>query len=307
MATSELQVVTGGQPSLSNFNREQIDVIKRTVARGVSDAELSMFLTLAGRYQLDPFLKEIWCYKRQKKNASGSYEDDPNAPAVIMTSRDGYLKVAQRDSNFDGLKAFVVREGDTFEVDAVEDKIIHKFGAKRGKILGAWAACYHKERRPSICFVDFEEYNAYTNTWKKNPSAMIQKVAEAFVLKRQFGINGLVTMEEMETDYSPSDLNMNGTQQLSAPQKAEPLKNLWLEAANALKEIAHEVGVTDDELRTIGERFTGKKDIRKWSPDEMRAIADYLEQPVKEEKVDEPSTTASTTTLDLPSDDELPF
>ena len=36
------------------------------------------------------------------------------------------------------------------------------------------------------------------DVWKTYPSAMICKVAEAFSLKRQFGISGLVTTEEME-------------------------------------------------------------------------------------------------------------
>ena len=38
--------------------------------------------------------------------------------------------------------------------------------------------------------VEFSEYNKDTNIWRNSPSAMIQKVAEVFVLKRAFGING---------------------------------------------------------------------------------------------------------------------
>src|SRR3954451_9991106 len=42
-----------------------------------------------------------------------------------------------------------------------------------------------------------EEYRKDSPTWKTYPSAMIVKVAEALSLKRQFGISGLVTAEEI--------------------------------------------------------------------------------------------------------------
>lgn len=172
-------------PALHNFSREQVDLIKQTVAKGATDTELKFFLTLASKYGLDPFRKEIWFVKR-------------GGDATIMTSRDGYLKIAMQDPNFDGLQSMVVKEGDEFEYDAENCKVRHKFGTKRGGILGAWAIARHKKRPPVICFVDFNEYKGESPVWKKYPSAMIQKVAEVFVLRRQFNISGLVTGEELD-------------------------------------------------------------------------------------------------------------
>lgn len=63
---------------------------------------------------------------------------------TIMTSRDGYLKYAQLNPELEGLMSFVVREGDVFEIDESEYKVIHKFGTKRGPILGAWSRCDRK-------------------------------------------------------------------------------------------------------------------------------------------------------------------
>ncbi|WDU84502.1 RecT family recombinase [Caloramator sp. Dgby_cultured_2] len=157
---------------------------KKTVAKGATDEELQMFLLLAQKYQLDPFAKEIWFIKY-------------NNETKIMTSRDGYLKIAQNHPEYLGLISFVVCEGDEFEIDAANYKVNHKFGAKRGKIIGAWARCDRKGKNAAICFVSFDEYKQNTPTWNKYPSAMIQKVAEVFVLKRQFGISGLVTKEEI--------------------------------------------------------------------------------------------------------------
>ena len=181
---TKIQAVQQSQPV--KFTPEQVELVKRTVAKGATNDELQMFMYLAERYNLDPFQKEIWFIKYDRQSPT------------IMTSRDGYLKIAQENEDFIGLISFVVKEGDTFSIDAANYAINHQFGTKRGAILGAWAKCERKGRTPVVCFVDFNEYNQNSPTWKKYPSAMIQKVAEVFVLKRQFGINGLVTKEEMD-------------------------------------------------------------------------------------------------------------
>lgn len=168
------------------FNNSQVELIKNTVAKGATNDELEMFMYLATQYNLDPFKKEIWFMKYGGKT-------------TIMTSRDGYLKYAQLNSEFEGLISFVVREGDVFEIDASEYKVVHRFGTKRGLILGAWSRCDRKGKKPFIAYVEFDEYNKKQNVWNSYPSAMIQKVAEVFVLKRAFGINGLVTKEEMDS------------------------------------------------------------------------------------------------------------
>ncbi len=165
------------------YTRDQIDTIKNTVAKGASDDELAMFLHLAQTYGLDPFLKEIF-YSGQMK--------------TIITSRDGYLKVAQRDPEFDGIQSMAVCENDDFSIDMVNNVVNHKFGkGDRGNVIGAWAVCYRKGRRPVIAYADYEEYNKKNPIWNTYKSAMCCKVAESFALKRQFGISGLVTQEEM--------------------------------------------------------------------------------------------------------------
>ena len=195
------------------YSEGQIKTIKNTVAKGSTDDELKMFISIAEKYGLDPFIKEMWFIKRAKKikDRNGNWDyprtnageiDYTGAETIIMTSRDGYLKIAQRDQDFDGIISFVVREGDVFEIDAENYTVNHKFGMKRGKIIGAWAKVSHKHRKPVIVWADYEEYGSTNSTiWKQYPSAMIQKVAELLALKRQFGISGLTTREEMSTAY----------------------------------------------------------------------------------------------------------
>ena len=69
-----------------SWTEEQIQTIKNTVAVGASNDELKMFLSISAKYDLDPFLHEIWFANMGNRN-------------VIMTGRDGHLKIANRNPN----------------------------------------------------------------------------------------------------------------------------------------------------------------------------------------------------------------
>jgi phage recombination protein Bet len=172
-----------------SFSTEQLQLMKDTVAKGVSDNEFMLFLHLAKTYGLDPFAKEVWCIKYG------------NNPATIFTSRDGYLKIASRDKQMNGIVSDAVCEGDTVERLA-DGHVLHTYGNPRGKLVGAYALVHRKDRAyPAYFYAPLTEYCAGSNpTWKKYPTAMIIKVAEAMALKRAFSISGLVTQEEIGLD-----------------------------------------------------------------------------------------------------------
>lgn len=247
----EMQRYNGGavamqQPQnlgqMSSF-RDKIETIKQTVAKGATDAQLEMFMTLCERYSLDPFLKEIWFVPQ----------------AGIITSRDGYLKIAQRDPDFDGIVSATVCDGDHFEMDPMAPTVRHSFGAKRGPIIGAYGVVFHKKRRPALCFASLNEYKKSSGSWSTYTSAMICKVAEVMALKRQFGISGLVTEEEI------------GHGEPVAPSPAEVLRSKLEEAkaAGAVVDVDAEVKkrnppkVSYDMLQAFGKCKKAFKDLGK--------------------------------------------
>lgn len=244
------------------LTREQIELVKRTVAKGATDDELQMFLYLARKYDLDPFKKEIWFVKR-------------GGDATIMTSRDGYLKIAMQDPDYDGLMAGVVREGDHFEFDAANCTVVHRFGAKRGKIIGAWAIAYHKRRRPIACFVDFEEYKQDSPTWRKYPSAMIQKVAEVFVLRRQFAISGLVTQEEIGMGEETGAGAVESRSERPAIGRSDSTQ-ATPQQLKALFASAQEAGFTTDEMREILQTRYGVQSSKELTREQASELIDTL-------------------------------
>ncbi len=82
---------------------EIVNVIRQTVAKGASDAQLRMFLEVCRSTGLDPFLKEIY-YVAEK--------------SIIMASRDGYLRVANQHPQFDGMETRVERDERNIPVKA---------------------------------------------------------------------------------------------------------------------------------------------------------------------------------------------
>lgn len=171
-------------------------------ANGTSD-EARHFVDYCESLGLNPLLGDVVFQK---------FETKYGPKVSFVATRDGLMRVAVRDENYDGPPiSNVVREGDHFEFLPADGTVIHKFGPKRGKILGAYAVIYHKIYKPYACWVEFSEYfNANANSaggksfiWDKYQSAMIQKVAETFALKRQFPVvGGLTTEEEIGMDIN---------------------------------------------------------------------------------------------------------
>ncbi|MBQ7569918.1 MAG: recombinase RecT, partial [Synergistaceae bacterium] len=158
-----------------------------------TDDELRMFLHLASSYGLDPFARDVWFIK------------DKSGNPIIMTSRDGYIKIANSHAAYDGIEADVVYQGDKFR--KIKDGVEHIYETKnRGNPVGAYAMVYRKDRsRPIYVYAPMSNYYRNSPVWRQYPHAMILKVAEAQALKRAFSISGLVTREELdeEPDVQP--------------------------------------------------------------------------------------------------------
>ena len=247
------------------FSNDEINTIRKTVAVNASDDELRMFLTLAGKYGLDPFAHEIWFVNMRGKN-------------TIITARDGYLKIANCNPHFQGMDSDVVYSGDKFT--KTTEGVNHTYDIdKRGPIIGAYAVVYRDDRKfPAFFFAPMKDYDRHAGSWKEYPHAMILKVAEAMALKRAFSISGLVTQEEIGFDG-----NRKITLPYSPQERRNILRLLWgrylaackneYHAKNAMKKVTGKDSskdFTDDDLRTLMkdiERRENEFDAEFWDND----------------------------------------
>lgn len=250
-ANSKVVDINKNREELITFTEEEIETIKRTVASEANTDELKMFLHVAKSYGLDPFNKEIFFWKVKGK-------------PTIMTSRDGYLKIADRQPQYDGLVSDVVRKNDNFKRKS--DGIEHEYGTERGDIVGAYALVYRKDRSyPVYVFASFEEYRSDTKVWYQYPSAMILKVAESMALKRSFSVSGLVSREEMDVQQLEED-------------KESPVKRFKKQKKK--KDYIDVEESTADE--SLSQREKEIKEIVNKSPKLKNDLLNYLEHAKKE-------------------------
>lgn len=175
---------------------ENLDHIRKIAAPTATDDEFKTFMYLCKAYNLDPLKKEIYFIKYGGKS-------------TIITSRDGYLKIANLNENFDGIESDVVYQGD--QLIKRENGSLHiTYGQEhltfdKSKLTGAFCSVFRKDRqKATTVFVSIKEYyKKEAPIWQQYTNAMILKVAEAMALKRAFAISGLVTKEEID-DYKES-------------------------------------------------------------------------------------------------------
>lgn len=172
------------------MSEAEVAVIRRNLAKNISDTELAFFFGVCKSMKLNPFNKEVWCYKDKKQNL------------LIFAGRDGFLAKAQQNPVFNGVRSCEVCMNDEIEINIPMGEIHHKIDPKkdRGSIIGAYAFAFRKEGEPTIEWADFKVYNKGYNTWKTHPADMIKKVAESHALKKAFGISGI------QSEY---DFNVN--------------------------------------------------------------------------------------------------
>lgn len=193
------------------YSPSEIAVIQKSVAKDTSKVELAYFINVCKTMELNPFNKEVWCYKDKKGNL------------LIFAGRDGFLSKAQKNPLFNGIRSGEIREHDDWKIDIPNGHIKHDITKplkERGNVIGGYCIVFRKGGEPTIEFADFDTYNKGYNTWKSHPAEMIKKVAEAHALKKAFGISGI--QSEYEFNIKNGIATPNNT--LTLEEKKEALK-----------------------------------------------------------------------------------
>lgn len=180
--------------------RSDIQVVLTQLLKGGTTDELRYFLNVAKVHDLNPFTKEISAYKDYKGNL------------IIIVTREGFRKIAQRNPEFDSLSSMEVCENDEFEMSMDENmniKIKHavKSFKDRGLLLGAYAILKSKSGAISIEWADIKTYyrefkkdgKIVETPWTTYTSEMIKKVAETHAIKKMNNISGVIGEEEFES------------------------------------------------------------------------------------------------------------
>lgn len=169
--TTDVAVRTNG--TAADFTREQIDLIKQTVAKNTTDAQLKLFLYTARTRGLDPLLKQMHAVERKGEMA-------------IQVGIDGLRLIAARTGDYAGNDEPVFIEGDKYPSKAT---------------VTVWRLVQGERRAftDSAYWAEFYPDDSSGFMWRKLPHVMLGKVAESRALRKAFPheTSGLYVDEEM--------------------------------------------------------------------------------------------------------------
>jgi phage recombination protein Bet len=139
--------------------------LKNTVFKGASDDELLALVVTANTYDLNPLLREMYAFPKK------------GGGIVAMVSIDGWLKIANRQANYDGMNVEVYGDGET--------------------PTHATCEIFLKDRSHSVKITEyFDECRRGTDPWTQMPRRMLRNKAIIQAIRVAFGVGGILDEDE---------------------------------------------------------------------------------------------------------------
>lgn len=249
-----------------------LNTIKQTVIKGqATNEQITAFLMVADRYQLDPVLKEIHAFADRKTGG-----------VVPIVGIDGWNTMAQRHPAWDGV-----------EFRWAEKSVVMQ-GAKR---CPEWCECvvYRKDRSHPIIIREYlDECFRATGPWQSHTKRMLRHKAQIQAYRVAFGFSGLYDEDEAEriVEEGPS-----GPPAPAPSSNAERARQVLTSSPSSLPATAEpaqpsEILPTPEEVEAIVDDILADNDLPATADEAMSEMGEIVDI---EEVADEPPAEMTNT------------
>lgn len=174
------------------FSRDQVDLIKKTVAEGTSDDELALFLEVCRSTGLNPFQRQIYAIMRDVWNPR-TRQREPRM--TIQTAIDGYRLIAARTGQHVGTSDIEFGPVETDGPAWARVSVFRMVAGQRATFTATarWEEYAQRKRGQG------GQPGDLTEMWARMGHTMLGKCAESLALRRAFPaeLSGVYTREEM--------------------------------------------------------------------------------------------------------------
>ena len=190
--------------AMTGYSLEQIALIVRTVAKDCPNVELASFLHACNKLGLDPMLKQAyWIRRKNREQVNGEWRDVYRGS--LQVGIDGFRSLANRQGNYlssdapefrDWFELKDTKTGEMFQAPGIARVIVRK-------VVQGHVGSFVGEAR----WREFYPGDAAGSMWRKMPSLMLAKCAEAQALRKGWpALFGTVEMMADEALAEGSDI-----------------------------------------------------------------------------------------------------
>lgn len=214
------KVSTYATSAINVFGVEKFQLLKDTICRDLTDAEMAMFIEVCNAKKLDPFARQIHAIKRKSKQRvkkGNQWTDEWVEKMNITTGIDGFRVIAQRTGEYEG-------QGGPWWCG--DDGVWREVWLEKKPPRAAKSCVYRRGfRDPLVGIALWDEYAQMykpsdggaerpMGTWATHPSVMLAKCCEGLALRRAFpeDLSGLYVSEELKTEDAIEDLKARATE-----------------------------------------------------------------------------------------------